>query len=406
MLLAVSALLPAISLGDEVPLFHVTVDVERVDEGSGVVPDDAARADLAGARASLRDEVALALSFDVSPAMRPLRDSGVSRYTWRRNLSYGAASSTRVESGNESGGLLDWDATVERSFPPLACEDLWIHDQVGAGREARSPAPGQGQGPRQPFLRVKLRATWPGKVRVTDDVDGVAAFEVETVPDLEIDRTLPYDLRYAAARKKVSYATALPASDRLPPSSRQWRVELSMAPIEPHSFGLEARPRPDGSVGVRNRIAVGGREVVGLQVRRLQRVWVASEADGLGPPYSLVADWRAVAEDASRTVPPQLSFEPADPGAGLHRRWLVEVLEMVEGLPELGFLYRQVAVETREKGLRYHAAATEGRAISAETWCAIRARSAPATDLPAVAAGGPLSLLAQSDFGSAGIAAR
>jgi len=400
-------LLPAAALAAEGPsLFHVAVAIERLDEGSGVVADDSTRQELVGARASLRDEVSLTLSFDVSAAMRPVRGTGSSRYAWSRDLVHAIDSSTaRAERGAESGNrLLDWDATVERSFRPLACEDLWVHDQVGDGRGSRSVEP---PGSRDSLLRVRLRATWPGKVRVTDSVDQIPPFDTETAPSLDLDRAFPYDLRYASALRKGSFDSSGPAAGLLPPTSSRWTVEMRMTPIDPYEFRLEARVREDGSVGLQSRVVVGGRDVsTGLQVRRLLRAWVAQDSEGSSAPYALAADWRSATDDAWRPVPVPLSFEPVDPGPGRHARWLVEVLEMVEALPELGLLYHQVTVETQEGGPRYHATASEARPVSPETWCEIRGRGRPATDLPALAAGGPSKTLAEADFGSAGIATR
>ncbi len=78
------------------------------------------------------------------PAMQPVRGARWSPGTPGSETSFTPSTRPRRvrRGGDESGTrLLDWDATVERSFRPLACEDLWVHDLVGDGRGTRSVDP-------------------------------------------------------------------------------------------------------------------------------------------------------------------------------------------------------------------------------------------------------------------------
>jgi len=407
-LLVAAALLPAAPrAAEEPPLFLVRVQVQRVDEGAGVVTAEAGRPDLAGAKVSLREEVAIDLSFQAGATLRPLRSSFSSSYAWKRNVVHTRESrAEREESGAEAGTrLLDWDAVIERTYRPLSCEDLVVHDQVGDGKGARSVETGPAAGTAS--VRLRLVASWPGKIRLRDASAGLAPFVEDSLPSLDLERTFPYELRYAEARHRAAFETSLPAAEPMPAVDRRWNVEWSLAPIEPHEFGLTARTDAAGPPELVNRIVVGGRNVSrGLRVRRMERWWAVREAPGGPAAYELASDWRAFTDDGARPAPPELFQEPPEEPKAPDRKWLVEFLEMVDGLPELGLLYHTVTIETHAAEPRHRFVASEARPVSSATWCDIRGRSAPGMDAPELASSGPLRVIVEKTYGSSGIAAR
>ncbi len=391
---------------DGAPLFHAKVEVRRIDEGEGPLGEDTTRSELAGSTASLREALELGLSFDVGPRMQPLRRSLSSTYSWKRNLVHTKrATALREETGDESGTrLVDWDVAVERRFRPVACEDVLVRDRVFEGRErSRTVAPAAGPS----GVHLRLTATWPGKVQLRDRQAGVAPFSSETLPVLDVDMLLPYDLESSSKPSRLAFVSRVPATDAAPESSRSWYVELDLAPVAPHEFSLSAQVQQDGTLALRNRIVVGGRDVAAAyQVRRVERTWEIREEAGLAPEHELASDWRVVTESGARPASQHLFFDPVDPASFTDRRWLVEVLEMVEGLPELGLLYHQLRMETRRVGAHFHVSATEARPVSPATWCEIKRRRAPATDEAPLVGGGPLRVLAESTYDSGGLATR
>ena len=400
--------LPSTALAAEAAaLFQVQVEVRRVDEGQGAVAEDTSRTELARSTASLREELDLGLSLDVGARMQPLRRTLRPRYSWKRSLVHTLDSATaREESGEESGTrLVDWEVTLERNFQPIACEGVWVRDRVvDAHDRVRTVEPDPGPGSQG--VRLRLSATWPGKVRLRDPQEGLAPFEAETLPALDVDVVLPYDPGSPGQRSRLAFVSRSPATELAPAAERTWYVGVDLAPAEPHEFGLSARVQPDGTLALLSRVVVGGRDLApASQVRRVQRTWAVREEAGR-PGYELVSDWRVVAENGGRPASQHLFFDPVNPSTWPDRRWLVEVLETVEGLPELGLLYHQVWTETRRAGARFHVSATEARAISPSTWCEVKRSGTPATDAPQLVGGGPLKILAESTYDAGGLATR
>ena len=405
-LLMAAGLLPAAPRAlEESPIFQVEVHVRRADEGAGVLPAEGTRSDLAGAGVTLHEEISLDLSFRAGASLRPIRDTGASSYAWKRSVLHTRDSQTvREESGAEAGAkLLDWDAVIERTYRPVACEELVVHDRVEEGRSVRSVEADKDAS----TVRLHLTASWPGKVRLRDAAAGVAPFVEESLPTLELDRSFPYELRYADARRLVSFASTTPASESLPAAERRWSVTFSVAPLTPFGFGLDARTGLDGAPVLANRVVAGGRDVSrGLAVRRMLRWWRVHEAGGGSTAYERQSDWRVFTDEANRPIPPEILQEPAGTSSGSTARWLVEFLEMVDGLPELGLLYHTVSIESRAEEPRYRLSASEARSISGEAWCDIRHRSSPGMASPEVAARGPLSVLLEKTYASSGLATR
>ena len=406
-LLALWALaLAAPALAEEPALFVVKVEAHRVDEGSAVVPPGAPRPELVGTTASLKEEITLELTYQAGPGFQPLKSSASSRYAWRRSLVHATNSSTvREEKGEEAGSeLLDWDVTIERDFRPIACEDLIVHDQVGDGRESRSGGSAT-EAPSE--VRLRFRAAWPGRVRLRDASAGVLPFDSETLPTLELSRPFHYELEGSEAARRVSTLGPSPAAEDVAGATTQTSVELTLAPIAPHEFGLTARVASDGTPALLSRVVVGGRDVTSsLRVRRMERSWVVKREPGGAETYELASDWRAFTNEGGLPIPREQLQEAIEAPGGKDRRWLVEFLEMVEDLPELGLLYHTVAMETRAEGPRFHLLASEGRSISPSAWCEIRGRSSPGMDGPSIASRGPLKVIAEASYGNSGIANR
>lgn len=177
-------------------------------------------------------------------------------------------------------------------------------------------------------------------------------------------------------------------------------VEVSLKPIAPHEHGFAASALPDGALLAQNRIVAGGRDLSSaVRVVRFLRTWEVRDRPGRGEAYALARGWSELDgssdRPASRRIVADAVLPPPDvrtPGA---RRWLVEFLEMAEGLPELGLAYRQMAVEALPDG-GYRVSAGEARTVSPAAWCEIRRLATPATELPAVAKDGALRVLAVS----------
>ena len=407
LLAALWALSPTASAAEEPALFAVKVQVHQVDEGASVVPPGTPRPELVGTSASFQEEVSLDLSYEAGPGLQPLRSSASTRYAWRRSLVNESDSSpVREEKGEEAGTeLLDWDASIERDFRPLACEDLIVHDQMGGSRESRSAD--SGLGARSPEVRLRFRATWPGKVTLRDISAGVAPFDSETLPSLEVSQSFRYELASSESARQVSLVAPSPAADEVAGATRRTTVELTISPVAPHEFGLVARVAPDGTPALLNRVVVGGRDLSGaLRVRRMQRIWAVRSGAGGTASYELASDWRVFSNEAGLPVPPELFQESLGAASGPERSWLVEFLEMVEDVPELGFLYHTVSMETRSQGPRFHFLASEARSVSPSTWCDIRSGSYPGIQAPAVASRGPLRTIAEANYGNYGIANR
>jgi hypothetical protein len=420
------ALLPGAGLAapEEAPVLRLELTFHRSEKGQGKIAEDLNRVELAGSRAALREDVLLSLSLDLAPELRPVPASIQARYAWARELTHDAADSRiREEKGVESGTrLLDWDVRIQRSFRPLACDGAWIYDRdeaerlqddrskvvlsslppgerstAEAARVARARAREEVRRAAFSGLRVRLRATWPGRILLDDRLSGVPPFEQELVPLIDQEWILPYDLADPGPRRSAA-ARKAPAAGSTPPVEVHEDVEISLAPIAPYGHDFAASALPDGALLAQNRVVAGGRDVShSVHVARFLRTWEVRERHGRPEAHALARGWSELAgssdRPASRRIVADALLPPADvrtPGA---RRWLVEFLEMPEGLPELGLAYRQMAVEALPGG-GYRVSAGEARTVSPAAWCEIRRLPTPATELPAVAKGGPLRVLA------------
>jgi hypothetical protein len=427
--LALLALLPGATLAapEEAPVLRLTLTFHRAGKGQGKVPDDVTRTELAGTKAAMRDDVLLSLGVDVTPELRPVPASLQARYAWAHELTHDAADArVREEKGVESGTrFLDWDIRMQRSFRPLACENVWVYDRDDAERvqDARSTVvlsalpPGERataeaarlararareEVRRSAFsgLRLHLHATWPGRVTLDDRPSGVPPFEQELVPLVDQEWTVPYELEDRSPRKS-RVQRKVPAIGATPPLEIEEDLEISLAPVAPHGHGFTASALPDGGLLVTNRIVAGGRDVsAGVRVLRFLRTWEVRERPDRPEAHALARGWSELGGDgglgASRRLVADALLPAADlrtPGA---RRWLVEFLEMVEGLPELGLSYRQMAVEALPEAGGFRVSAAEARSISPAAWCEIRRLAAPATELPAVARDGAMRVLASA----------
>jgi hypothetical protein len=427
-LTALLALLPGAGRAapEAAPVLRLELTFHRAEKGHGRVAEDVNRVELAGSRATLREDVLLSLSLDVAPELRPVPASIQARYAWARELTHDTADAgvrIREEKGVESGTrLLDWDVRLQRSFRPLACENAWVYDReeaerlqddrskvvlsslppgeravAEAARHARARAREEVRRAAFSGLRVRLRATWPGRITLDDRLSGVPPFEQELVPLIDPEWTLPYDLEGPALRR-ATVARRGPAMGVTPPVEVVEDVEVSLKPIAPHEHGFAASALPDGALLAQNRIVAGGRDLSSaVRVVRFLRTWEVRDRPGRAEAHALARGWSELDgssdRPASRRIVADAVLPPADvrtPGA---RRWLVEFLEMAEGLPELGLAYRQMAVEALPDG-GYRVSAGEARTVSPATWCEIRRLATPATELPAVAKDGALRVLA------------
>jgi hypothetical protein len=407
---------PSAAATEEAPVFRITLTVHRGDRGESTLPPDFLRLELAGATSALKEDVLLSVSVDADPELRPSRASLRARYAWTRSLTHDtSAGLAREERGVESGQrLLDWDLELQRSFRPIACEEAWVYDRDAAERAADErvavASPGRG-GPdrselessraaqlrrrdearRNAFagLRLRARATWAGRVRLSDRLAGIPPFEQETLPSLEVDRVFAYALEDPAPHK-VSFATETSATGITPPISSQWDVEVSLTPLEPFEHSASAGTGPDGALLLQARVVAGGRDLSPrVSVARLLRLWAVPDLPGTPAPL-LVRDWH---EPADRTRSSGWRLPPGDlpPAAGgplEDGRWLVEVLERVDGLPELGLLYQQVTLERRVGEARPRVTGSGHGTVSAREWCVLRGGHAPAP-MPPMAPGPP-----------------
>jgi len=422
-----------LAASEDVPVFGVSVTVHRSDRGQGLVSVDADQAGLVRASASLQEDVLLTLSLETGGELGARRPSLNPRYAWTRTFTHQTgAGLLREERGVESGSrLVDWDVQLQRSFRPLSCEDLWIYDREPSERELDSrggvvlsglPEAGRVAAEaareaklrarqdlrRKAFsgLRLRLRATWPGRVKLSDRVSGTPTFEQDTLPTMDLEWTFPYGLAGGAPQKSSSAADA-PGTGLVPPVKRAWEVELSLTPLAPFELGLSATAQPDGSLLFQNRVVAGGRDISrSVRILRLQRTWEERVPPGGPAEYRLLRDWHDAGAAGGRGASERLSLgrlmAPQGSAAPEARRWISEFLEMVEGLPELGLLYHQVTLETVEEGGRQRVAATEARSISPSAWCAIRGHPAPANALPAVSAGWRPRVIAEGTFDASG----
>jgi hypothetical protein len=415
-------LLPVAPAAQDVPLFRVAVSVRRADHGRGVLPPRGAHGELAGKIASLEEHFRLSLSYDATGEMRPIRRTAEGGYAWERTLTHASGDAVvREERGSESGTwLLDWDAEVRRSFRPLPCEGLRIYDRSTDEREldlaaevpsrGRSPADEAAQAERRRALeeirrsafsgvRVRLRVAWPGRVEVHGRSRGALPTQEDSLPVLRLDRVFDYDFEDASPRG-TTFVSRAGSAGLAPPVESQWDVKVAVRPLAPHEFGLSARPAPDGALLLESRVVVGGRDASpSVRVLRFARLWAVRERPDEPPVHELVADWRELGSHgnrgASRRIDPD-ALLPGGPDAPAHGKWISEHLELVDGLPELGLLYHQVAVEKPPDGSGHSLAATEARRVTASAWCEVRRHPAPATELPVVQAGGPLRVVAEA----------
>jgi len=415
---------PARAAPPEVPVLHLELTFHRTDKGRGTVPDDATRVDLSGSTATLREDVLLTVSLDLAPELRPVPGTLRSRYAWARELTHdGAEGRLREERGVESGTrLLDLEVRAQRSAPVPGCGGGWVYDRTDAerlqderstvvlsglppaaraaaegARQARARAAHEARRAAFTGLRLHLRATWPGNVTLDDRASGIPPFDQELLPLLDETWTLPYGLDGAAARR-LATSRKVPRVGSTPELEVLEEVEVSLAPIPPFEHGFDAGVEPGGALVARNRLVAGGRDVSAvLPLVRWARTWEVRARAGRPEAPALVRGWSELPGEAARAAAVPIAADallpPPDlrpPGA---RRWLAEFLEMADGLPELGLSYRQVAIEQLPDGA-YRVAASEARTVSPAAWCEIRGLALPATELPAVAKGGALRVLA------------
>jgi hypothetical protein len=425
--LAFLALLPGVApaAAEDAPVLRLTLTYHRTDKGQGEITEDASRVELAGMKATLREDVLLSLSVDLAPELRPVPASVQARYAWAHELVHDAADArVREEKGVESGTrLLDWDVRVQRSFRPLACENVWVYDRdeaerrqdergtvvlsslppgaraaAEAARIARARAREEVRRSAFSGLRLRLRATWPGRVTLDDRLAGVPPFQQDLVPMIDQEWTLPFDLEAGAPRRSRE-ARKVPALGATPVLEVDEDVEITLAAIAPHEHGFAASALPDGALLVRNRIVAGGRDVSSaVGILRFARTWEVRERPGRPETHILARGWSELAAEGERSPARRLVADALLPSAELRtpgaQRWLVEFLEMPEGLPELGLAYRQMTVEALPDGGGYRLSASEARTVSPAAWCEIRRLAFPATELPAVAKGGAMRVLA------------
>jgi len=389
---------------DEVALWHFKITVNSVVSGDAVTPEVP---NIAGGSASVEENLTpLILEFNVNQNVEPIRDTLKASYTWA-SKSMMALEGQRLgdsEGHAQGSSLEDWEVVLTRHFNPIDCDSFFFVDDefertfaADLPRRTRSgPKPdGSAQDPAAldlmrsmqimqkieegDRLEFRLRADFPVTVISNDYVSG------ETVTDtwtnsFQDSGEVEYSYQLETQGRRLTPETGVYGTGVILPKINlsQYRIDLDIT-RKPVELTLSASPgKGKGStIRFQNKITVGGVECSRLfKVHRLERDWFfMADPTGVNESWEVINDWRDVTDDGNLAAERDVSFESFFPPKDARSKWgdrlyAAEFLDIVERLPELGFLYHVVYLITTENGKPpMEIAAFSAQKVDADRWC-------------------------------------
>jgi hypothetical protein len=161
-------------------------------------------------------------------------------------------------------------------------------------------------------------------------------------------------------------------------------IDLDIA-RKPVKLTLSASPGKGKGSTIRfnNKILVDGVDRSKLfKVHRLERDWFLM-GDPLDPStyhdFEVVNDWHDVTDDGNLAAEREVSFDSFFPPKSPRSAWgdrlyIAEFLDTVERLPEFGFLYHVVLMQTEEGSKTVLIDAFASEEVGTDKWCELFSR--------------------------------